>query len=155
MYGAVQLAKLLVVFAGKNGHWTKHLIFYYWFFHLVLAKYLKTVHLPMKNAWTHLRTSWRKPASWLKRPTRNTMRWRLKILLDALLLLFPMFFSLTKIVLCFDWPSHNISIYHTKYRHTNRVMKMIAKIWVKDSNDNHWDIDSMSNNQMLLQWEFN
>lgn len=38
------------------------------------ARFLRTAHLPMKSAWTPLRTNWRKLASSLKKPTRNTMR---------------------------------------------------------------------------------
>lgn len=39
-----------------------------------LARFLRIVHSPMKSAWTPSRTSWRKLASSLKKPTRNTMR---------------------------------------------------------------------------------
>lgn len=41
---------------------------------LVLAKYWKIDHWPMKNVWMHLKINWKKPVSLLKKLTKNTMR---------------------------------------------------------------------------------
>lgn len=57
--------KLFVFLSLSTQHWNSS----------ALVKFSRTVHLPMKSAWTPLRTNWRKLASWLKKPTRNTMRW--------------------------------------------------------------------------------
>lgn len=44
----------------------------------VCARSLRTGAWQMKSAWTPWRTSWRRRASWPRRPTRNTMRWWLR-----------------------------------------------------------------------------
>ena len=44
----------------------------------VLVKSLKIAHLPMKSVWMLLKINWKRPASSLKRLTRNTMRCKIE-----------------------------------------------------------------------------
>lgn len=51
-----------------------------------LVRFLNPKAWQMKSVWMHWRTSWKRPGSWLKRPTRNMMRWRVHHLHDRWIL---------------------------------------------------------------------
>lgn len=51
----------------------------------VPVRFLKIVHSPMKSVWMPSKINWKKPVSWQKKPTKNTMRCKIRAkLLDPL-----------------------------------------------------------------------